>query len=156
NVAQGNDPLFVPRGSVLQQRLRQLELDNVLRDPSDRISGVDMLTLALGNRLYVAAPPGEKGLTEPPRLFADATLSASWDFANSNGRDLFFDGIMYATEHWRTRVEGGWDFEHAQLSEALIEFAYADDVGNDLGIAYRKVRDVPAFFEDYKIESERF
>jgi lipopolysaccharide assembly outer membrane protein LptD (OstA) len=156
DTSQNGNPLLVPRGAVLQERIRQLELYNVLRDPSDRIDSTDAVTLALGNRLFVPAPPGEKGVLEPPRLFADATLSASWDFADSDFRNVFLDGVLFPARYWRTRFNTGWDLDQSDISEALFEFAYTDEVGNDLGIGYRKVRNVPDFFDKFLIEDERF
>jgi lipopolysaccharide assembly outer membrane protein LptD (OstA) len=154
--SQDDNPLFVPRSSVLQERLRQLELGNVLRDPSDRIEETNALTLALGNRLFVPAPPSPDGVLEPPRLFADLTFSAAWDFSDPDLRNLFLDGVLFPARSFRTRFNTGWDLEESDVSEALFEFAYADEVGNDLGVAYRKVEDVPAFFEDFPVEDDRF
>jgi lipopolysaccharide assembly outer membrane protein LptD (OstA) len=154
--SQDEHPLFVPRSSVLQERLRQLELGNVLRDPADRIEETNALTLALGNRLFVPTPPGEDGVLEPPRLFADVTLSGSWDFSDSDLRNLYVDGVVFPARSFRTRFNTGWDIEDSDVTEALFEFAYADEVGNDLGIAYRKVENVPDFFEGFSIEDDRF
>jgi lipopolysaccharide assembly outer membrane protein LptD (OstA) len=156
NTHQDDNPLLVPRGAVLQERIRQLELYNVLRDPSDRIEDTNAVTLALGNRLFVATPPGEKGVLEPPRLFADATLSGSWDFADSDFRNVYLDGVLFPARQWRTRFNTGWDLDESDISEVLFEFAYTDEVGNDLGIGYRKVRNVPDFFDNFLIENERF
>jgi lipopolysaccharide assembly outer membrane protein LptD (OstA) len=153
---QDENPLFVPRSAVLQERLRQLELGNVLRDPADRIEETNALTLAVGNRLFVPTPPGEETVLEPPRLFADVTLSAAWDFSDEDLRNVYLDGVLFPTRQFRTRFNTGWDLEESDISEALFEFAYADEVGNDVGIAYRKVEDVPEFFEDWSIEDDRF
>jgi hypothetical protein len=156
DVSQGGNPLLVPRGAVLQERVRQLELGNVLRDPSDRIEETNAVTLALGNRLFVPTPRGEAGILEPPRLFADVTLSGSWDFSDSDLRNLFLDGVLFPTRHWRTRFNTGYDIEESDISEVLFEFAYSDEVGNDVGVGYRKVEDLPRFFEGFAFEDERF
>jgi lipopolysaccharide assembly outer membrane protein LptD (OstA) len=156
DVSQDGNPLLVPRGAVLQERIRQLELGNVLRDPSDRIEETNAVTLAFGNRLFVPTPPGEKGILEPPRLFADVTLSGSWDFADDDLRNVFLDGVMFPARQWRTRFNTGWDLEESDITEVLFEFAYSDERGNDLGIGYRKVEDVPDFFEGFDFEDERF
>ncbi len=156
DASQDDNPLLVPRGAVLQERIRQLELSNVLRDPSDRIEETNAVTLAFGNRLFVPAPSGKEGRLEPPRLFADVTLSSSWDFADEDFRNVFLDGVMFPARQWRTRFDTGWDLDETEISEALFEFAYSSEVGNDLGIAYRKVRNVPVFFDNFSIEDERF
>jgi lipopolysaccharide assembly outer membrane protein LptD (OstA) len=156
DVSQDENPLLVPRGAVLQERIRQLELTNVLRDPSDRIEETNAVTFALGNRLFVPAPPGKGGVLEPPRLFADVTLSASWDFASEDFRNVFVDGVMFPAERWRTRFNTGWDLDRSEISEALFEFGYSDEVGNDLGLGYRKVENVPPFFDDFTRDDDRF
>jgi lipopolysaccharide assembly outer membrane protein LptD (OstA) len=156
DVSQGDNPLLVPRGAVLQERIRQLELGNVLRDPSDRIEETNAVTLALGNRLFVPTPPGEEGILEPPRLFADVTLSGSWDFADDDFRNVYVDGVLFPARQWRTRFNTGWDLEESEVSEVLFEFGYSDERGNDLGVAYRKVQDVPEFFEGFELEDDRF
>jgi lipopolysaccharide assembly outer membrane protein LptD (OstA) len=156
DASQDTNPLLVPRSSVLQERLRQLELGNVLRDPADRIAETNSVTLALGNRVFVPAPPREDGLLEPPRLFADVTLSASWDFSGEDFRNLYVDGVLFPTRNFRTRFNTGWDLEASDVTEALFEFAYADEIGNDVGIGYRKVENIPAFFEAFTIERDRF
>jgi lipopolysaccharide assembly outer membrane protein LptD (OstA) len=156
DVSQDDNPLFVPRGEVLQERIRQLELGNVLRDPSDRIDETNAVTVALGNRVFVPTPPGEDGVLEPPRIFLDTTLSGSWDFANDDLRNLYVDGVLFPAEQWRVRFNTGWDLDESEISEVLFEFAYSDERGHDLGVAYRKVEDVPGFFDNFTIEDERF
>jgi hypothetical protein len=156
DVSQSRNPLFVPQAAVLQERIRQLELTNVLRDPSDRLSDTNAVTLAFGNRLFVPAPPREDGVLEPPRLFADATLSASWDFSDEDFRNVFVDGVLLPARQWRTRFNTGVDLDETEISEALFEFGYSDEVGNDLGLGYRKVENVPEFFEDFLFDDERF
>jgi lipopolysaccharide assembly outer membrane protein LptD (OstA) len=156
DASQDTNPLFVPRSSVLQERLRQLELGNVLRDPSDRIAETNAVTFALGNRMFVPAPLREDGLLEPPRLFADVTFSASWDFSGEDFRNLYLDGVLFPTRNFRTRFNTGWDLEASDVTEALFEFAYSDEIGNDVGIGYRKVENVPAFFEGWSAEGDRF
>jgi lipopolysaccharide assembly outer membrane protein LptD (OstA) len=156
DVSQDGNPLLVPRTAVLQERIRQLELGNVLRDPSDRIAETNAVTLAFGNRLFVPTPPGEKGILEPPRLFADVTLSGSWDFADEDLRNVFVDGVLFPARQLRTRFNTGWDLEESEISEVLFEFGYSDERGNDLGLAYRKVQDVPEFFEGFDLEDDRF
>jgi lipopolysaccharide assembly outer membrane protein LptD (OstA) len=156
DVSQDDNPLLVPRGAVLQERIRQLELGNVLRDPSDRIAETNAVTLAFGNRLFVPTPPGEEGVLEPPRLFADVTLSGSWDFADEAFRNVYLDGVLFPARQWITRFNTGWDLDESDVSEVLFEFGYSDERGNDLGIAYRKVQDVPEFFEGFELEDDRF
>jgi len=63
NVGASDDtnPLFIPRPLVTQQRLRQFEIDNVLRDPADRIDDFNGFQLGVSNRFYTIEPEPEPG-----------------------------------------------------------------------------------------------
>ena len=156
NVDQADHPLLVPRPRVLQERIRQLEPTAVVRDPADRIGSVNAVTLALGQRVYVARGPGEDGAERAPRLWADVTLSAHWDFSDDTIRNVFVDGSLYPGTHWRTRFNVGWDLDESEIGEALLELGYHDGEGNDLRLGYRLVKQVPQFFEAFRYDDERF
>jgi lipopolysaccharide assembly outer membrane protein LptD (OstA) len=151
--SQRENPLLVPRARILQERVRQLDPTSVVRDPSDRIESVNAVTLALGQRFYTI--PGA-GSERAPRLFADATFSAQYDFANDRIRNIFLDGTAYPTDHWRTRLIVGWDLDTSKLSETLLEAGYRDPRGNDFFFSYRSIDDIPRFFESFRFDDERF
>jgi hypothetical protein len=52
HVSGRNDPVFVPASAQPQYRLRQLERENVLLDPSDRVNSRNTITLGVANRFY--------------------------------------------------------------------------------------------------------
>ncbi len=87
NASQDDNPLFVPAAAQPQERIRQFELFNLTRNPSDRIDSVNAITAGLGNRFYV---PGEEG--EPPQLFADVSLSTQYDFASDDNSQVLRGG----------------------------------------------------------------
>ena len=149
---QSDNPLFVPRSEILQARLRALEPTSLTRDPADRINGLKALHFSLGNRLYVAAD--EEGA--PPRLLADATVTAWWDFAGDTVRNIFLDGAVFPAKNWRSRFDLGFDIDETQLDESLIELGYADERGNDVSFGYRFVRDLPKFYEGFRYDHSRF
>ena len=157
DVSQDDNPLLVPRGSVLQERIRQLELGNVLRDPSDRIEETNAVTLAFGNRLFVPTPPGEKGILEPPRLFADVTLSGVLGLRRLRpaqpvpGRR----GVPDAHSGARASTPAGTSTS-PRSPRCCSSSATPTSTATTSASRYRKVRDVPAFFDNFSIEDERF
>jgi lipopolysaccharide assembly outer membrane protein LptD (OstA) len=148
---QSGNPLYVPRAAVEQQRLRELDLENVTRDPSDRIPEFNGLTVALANRFWGAL--GENGT---PRFLADATLSAQYDFAEGEVGLIVLDGHAFPTPLTTARVNFGFDPESAEIDEGLFEVAKAFLAGHRVGMRYRYLRDIPRFYEDFPYAKERF
>ena len=156
--SQDDNPLLVPRGSVLQERIRQLELDNVTArpvGPHRRGERRHARRSATGSTCHAAR---REGILEPPRLFADVDAVGLLGLRGLRRcAALFVDGELFPTRRWRTRFNTGWDFDQSEISEALFEFGYADERGNDLGVGVPEgARTCPLFFEDFSIEDERF
>ena len=145
STSQGDNPLFVPRPGVAQQRIRQFELWNVTRNPSDRIESVNAVTAGLGNRFYV---PGEEG--GPPKLFADLAFSTQHDFGNTDLSSFYVEGSVYPIENLAVRFNLGFDLDDTQWSEGLLEARYSTEEGHDLGFSYRYLREIPRFFESFR------
>ncbi|HEY8123048.1 MAG TPA: LPS assembly protein LptD [Myxococcota bacterium] len=149
---QRDNPLFVPRSEILQARLRALEPISITRDPADRIEAVEALHFSLGNRLYARGAEEDA----PPRLLADATLTAWWDFAGDSVRNIFLDGAVFPARNWSSRFDLGLDLDETRVDEALLELGYADESGNDVSFGYRFLRDLPKFFEGFDYDKNRF
>jgi hypothetical protein len=149
---QSENPLFIPRSEILQARLRALDPISITRDPADRIAEVEALHFSLGNRLYTRG--AEEGA--PPRLVADATLTAWWDFAGDAVRNIFLDGAVFPALKWRSRFDLGFDIDEARIDESLFELGYADERGNDVSFGYRFLRDLPKFFEGFSYDRSRY
>lgn len=149
---ESDNPLFIPRSEILQARLRALDPISITRDPADRIDEVEALHVSLGNRLYTRG--AEEGA--PPRLVADATLTAWWDFAGDAVRNIFLDGAVFPALKWRSRFDLGFDIDESRIDEALFELGYADERGNDVSAGYRFVRDLPKFFEGFRYDQSRY
>jgi lipopolysaccharide assembly outer membrane protein LptD (OstA) len=150
STTQRDNPLFVPEARVAQERIRQLELLNVTRDPGDRLDSVHALTLALGNRLYRRAADG------PSRLFADLTLSGQYALDDDELDSVFVDGIVYPHPEWRGRIGFGYDLDDSHVREGLAQIGWRADAGHDLVLRYRYLGDVPRVFEDFQFDHERF
>lgn len=147
---QEDHPLFVPSPLVPQTRIRQLDLFNVTRDPSDRIASADAITLAFANRIY-----GRAGAVS--RLFADFVVSSQYEFHADEGvAPIYLDATLFPARTWRSHLIFGYDFEESRISEGLVSVGWFHPDGHDLDVRYRYLRDIPRFFEDFRSAGERF
>jgi lipopolysaccharide export system protein LptA len=150
-VSGSDEQLFVPTARVAQRRLRELTLENVTRDPADRIEDFDGMTFGFSNRLW-----GTFGKEDAPRMIADASMIGQYDFEGNDLGLIVVDGRAYPFERTTTRVSFGFDPEDAHLEETLFEVAQAFTAGHRIGVRYRYLRNVPAFYEDFPYAKERF
>jgi lipopolysaccharide assembly outer membrane protein LptD (OstA) len=152
DVSQSSNPLYVPATAVPQQRLRELDLDNVTRDTADRIDEFNGLSLAFGNRVY--RRPGETG--GAARLLADFTLSGLYDFADGEFGAVYLDGRAYPFGGATARFNVGFDPSETHVTEGLAALAWQDRRGDRFTFGYRFLRDVPRFFEAFPRRNDRF
>jgi hypothetical protein len=171
------NPLFVPQPFVNQTRVRQLDLDNVLRDYSDRIPTVHGFVIGVSQRFYTAeVEPSDEELTpgaeDAParrreeeawvasRLVGDITTSFEYRTSDLTLGWFVVDSSLYPTASTRLNFDLGWDLEAFEMAEAKIEASYNTLAGHSFGIRYRYLRDIPRFFEDFRrrsnIADERF
>jgi lipopolysaccharide assembly outer membrane protein LptD (OstA) len=148
---QGSNPLFVPRTAVPQRRVRQFELDNVVRDPADRIHRFNGITLGLGNRIYDTLSGGGA-----PRLLADVNLSGQYDFSEGEFGNLVIEGRSYPWRGLAPRFSFGFDPEAGAVDEALAELGWSFAGGHGVAFRYRYLRSIPQFFEDFPAHEGRF
>ena len=146
---QSKNPLFVPQGGVVQTRLRTLSLENVTRDPSDRIASSNQIVLGLGQRFFSA-----RTAREAPRLRADLVTAIDWDFADSEGLgSLIAEGRVFPIGPVAGRVRAAFDPEAVAFEEGGVELAVAFAGENSfirrasLTGGYRYLRRPPRFFE---------
>ena len=146
--SQRSNPLFIPRSSVEQTRLRTLTLENVTRNPGDRIDDVNQLVLGLGQRFYVREAVGGT------RLRADVTTAIDWDFAEGGLGDVIMEARLFSFGPFGARLRGVFDPEAAAVSEGEAELNVSQGFENPvvrqitLGTNYRYLRRVPEFFEN--------
>jgi lipopolysaccharide assembly outer membrane protein LptD (OstA) len=146
---QSGDPFFVPNTAIPQERLREFDLDNVVRDPADRIARFNGLTVGLVNRLYSAPGPGVGS-----RLLADVELVAGYAFPKSEFASIFLDARTFPMRDITTRFSIGFDPERTSLDEALAEGLWTFDKGF-LSLGYRYLRDIPNVYENF-LAADRF
>jgi hypothetical protein len=144
---QRSNPLFVPRASVEQVRVRTLSLENVTRNPSDRTESANKFVLGLGQRFFTARRRG------PARLRADLLTAVDWDFENGDLGNLIAEGRIFGLGPFRSRVRAAFDPESVTFGEGEVELNAARRFEDafvrrlELGFRYRYLRQVPNFQE---------
>lgn len=145
---QRKNPLFVPLGTVPQSRLRVLSLENVTRNPSDRIDNANQVVLGLNQNFYQRARAG--GST---RLQASLLTAIDWNFAEQGLGDISLEARIFRMGPFNSRVSGAFDPEAAAVDEGLAELHFYKRVSNPwiravrLSTQYRYRRRVPVFLD---------
>ena len=142
--SQDDNPLFVPETALPQQRMRSLDLDNVTRDPADRIERANRATFGVTNRFHGRPPEGG-----PARLLADFTLLGLYEFEKQEFGDVILDGRAYPFPKTDARYNLAFNPEKEQIDEALAEVSWAHKQGHRIQLGYRYLRDVPDVFERF-------
>ncbi len=144
-------PIFIPESGPQQERLRELDLDNVTLDPADRLPSTQVLAGGFGNRVY------GKGIGEgPPRLLADMTVLGQYDFADDRAGELVLDGTAYPGGNIYTRIIMGYQMEEQRFDEAFVQASWSSPRGDDLSLSYRFLDQIPLFYESFRYDEERF
>jgi len=146
---QRDNPLFVPRGGVEQSRLRTLSLENVTRNPSDRIESANQMVLAIGQRWFK-----RDGHAGTPRLIADVVTAIDWDASESEGiGNLTLDAGLVPRGPLSGRLRGSFNPESRAFREGEaqlgLDLPFEDGWLNRLGLVgrYRYLRRLPEFLE---------
>jgi len=116
---QDENPLFVPRAVVAQSRLRSLSLENLTRDPSDRIRRANRIVLGLGQRLYTR---GSSRAAFSMNL--DLVTAIDWDFVEESLGGIHVDARMMGAGPLGARLVGTIDPEAGALDEAGVELSF--------------------------------
>ncbi|MFP6656285.1 MAG: LPS assembly protein LptD, partial [Myxococcota bacterium] len=146
---QKQNPLLVPRGSVGQSRLRALSLENVTRDPADRIEEVNQLVLSLGQRFYVR--PRARAAS---RLRAELLTAVDFDFAGNGGLGkLYLEGRLFPGSRISSRIRSAFNPQTGAVDEGEIGFRWRVPGVEPLvrrltiGTKYRYRHELPRFAE---------
>ena len=144
---QGSTPNFVPRPSVPQLRFRALSLENITRDPSDRLKNQNRLVLGLGQRFYDRR---SRGVT---RLRAELDTAIDWDFQEKSLGQIFAEGRLFYVGPANARLAGAFDPEAAEFKEGEVELNLRHRFRGGIvraittGAAYRYQQRIPTFLE---------
>jgi len=147
---QDENPLFVPATAVPQQRIRQLDLRNVMIDDADRVRKFNGFTYGVSNRFY------KRTDDEGARLIGDIYLSNAIDVEEGEFGPIYLGGSVYLFDGARIWSNIGFDPEAVAVSEATAQILYKHERGHKLALRYRYLRKTPKFFEDFRNSSERF
>jgi lipopolysaccharide assembly outer membrane protein LptD (OstA) len=143
---QNGNPLFLPPTAVPQERLRLLELDNVLLDPSDRLHATEEVVVGVTNR-WLRPSDGS--------LLADLILTSGYDFAGNAWAPAVLQGQVHLPLGLFGRFHAVADLSRTVFSDGLVDFGWSSRQGHSLGIRYRYVRDIPQVFENF-LRNDRF
>jgi lipopolysaccharide assembly outer membrane protein LptD (OstA) len=117
---QASVPVYVPASTVAQERLRQLEPESYVRDPSDRIPDGNRLAVGFDNAF--ALRDGRGGV-DPLR--AEMWISYQHDFDQSGAGRMITGGRA----SWRGRLDGeaslSWDAGGGSIDEGLVGLRWA-------------------------------
>ncbi len=165
-------PLFVPQAAVRPRRIIAGDLRTLLREPTDRLEDERVLTASVGNRLYTRS-----GAADTSRLLGELRLAASYDFVRDDADTedqeqkslsyLFVDSAVHPWRNLLLQGQLGYDPEESDVEEALAAVSWRGDTDHRLApndverrhevrLAYRYLRDLPPFFEDFRRSDEVF
>jgi hypothetical protein len=145
--SEPNDtPLLVPPSAVPQERLRQIALDNLILDPSDRLEELSTLVFGVGNRFL--DPLGI--------LLAELDFSTEYRMEGQQWGPAVMQGEARLPRGWWLRFHAAYDLDDAEFSDGLADVGWSHPRGHAAGVRYRYIRDIPRFFEAFVSDDDRF
>lgn len=142
-----DNPLLVPTTAVPQDRLRQLAVDNLILDPSDRLSDLNSLVFGVGQRFLRGGAGG---------LVAELDVSGEYRFEGTEFGPAVVQGRAQLPYGFWTRGHMSVDVEEAEFADGLADVAWSHAFGHMAGLRYRYLRDIPRFFEAFVSSDDRF
>ncbi len=145
---QRGNPIFVPGATVAQSRLRTLSLENVTRNPSDRIGATNQVVLAVDQRFFRRHRQGAAA-----RLQANLLTAVDWDFAEEGLGNLSLEARFFQMGPINGRLFGAFDPEVGAVDEGFVELNFVEHLSRSwvrqirLSARYRYRRRVPQFLE---------
>jgi lipopolysaccharide assembly outer membrane protein LptD (OstA) len=143
----GNNPLLIPSTAVPQDRLRQLAVDNLILDPSDRLSDLNSLVFGVGQRFL----RGRIG-----RLVAELDVSSEYRFERQQFGPAVVQANARLPKGWWLRGHASLDVEEAEFADGLATVGWSHPYGHLAGLRYRYLRNIPRFFEAFAADDDRF
>lgn len=146
---QNGNPLFTPPTAVPQDRLRELDVDNVILDPSDRIKEADNAVFGIQNRLF---------RLDDSSLFGDIVVSAEYRAAQRDWGPAILQGTTQLPAGLALRFQSVYEVDKKQFSDGLAEIWWSHPFGHSFSIAYRYLAqdEIPKLFEDFAFKDERY
>ena len=113
--SQAGDPIFVPASLVAQRRLRQLDPENRVLDPSDRIPDANVLAVGVKNRF-------RWGVGSGPRLrgvFSELRVGFEHDFDEEGVGQILVDGQNYYRNWVNLDYSMAWGLGGTEYDEVI-------------------------------------
>lgn len=147
DTGQKDNPLFIPRTAVPQLRLRHLELENLIRDPADRIGETNSIFAGVSNRFL--HPKSHS-------LLAEVTASTEYRFADKEVGPVVVQGRATPGAGVQTRFHVVFEPDKTRFSDGLMHLSFASRSGHSIALRYRYVRQIPQVFENFVFDGDRF
>lgn len=160
---QRDNPLFIPDTALPQERIRLLDLDNVIRDRADRVERFHGFTVGfrntfLGRALSSSVDPETGEITytsDQSRLLADVTVGFGYEIAGSSLGNFVVDGRWWPWTGWTSDFHVNYDVGDNDFDEGLLRLGYWSEHGHNLSVQYRFINEIPDFFEAFRSDQDR-
>ena len=118
---------------------------------ADRIDGFNGISYGVGNRIYSRS--FEDG---GANLIADFYVSNQFNAEDGKFGSIFLNARAYPWERLHVWGSLGIDPHGGNISEGIFQLGFRAPSGHAIRVAYRYLREIPRFFEDFKKSSDRF
>jgi len=147
NAGQNGNPLFVPPTAVPQDRLRELDVDNVTLDPGDRIQEANNVVFGVQNRLF---------RLDDSSLLAEVLVSAEYRAAQHEWGPAVLQGSTQLPAGLNLRFQSVYQVDKNEFTDGLAELGWQHPFGHAFSVGYRYLTDIPKLFEDFAFKDERY
>ena len=147
SAGQKGNPLFVPETAVPQDRLRELEVDNVTLDPSDRIHDANTVVMGVSNRFF---------RLEDSSLLGELELSGEYRAADRQWGPAVLQGSAQLPAGLRMRFQGVYEVDQTKFTDGLVDFGWQHPYGHGFSLGYRYLTEIPHIFEAFTFKDERY
>jgi len=147
SAGQNGNPLFVPTTARPQDRLRELDVANVMLDPSDRIRDADSVVFGVENRFF---------RSEDSSLLGELLVSSEYEAASSRWGPAVLQGAAQLPAGLRLRFQGVYEPDQTRFTDGLADFGWSHPFGHSLSLGYRYLRNIPEVFEAFTFKDERY
>lgn len=141
-----DNPFLVPHTAVPQERLRQLAIDTMLLDPSDRLEDMNSLVFGVRQRFL----RGRAGA-----LVGEFDLSSEYRFEGQEFGPAVLQGRAQLPYGLWTRGHLSVDVEEAEFADGIADVGWSHGYGHMAGVRYRYLRDIPRLFEAFVVRTDR-
>jgi len=147
NAGQNGNPLFVPPTAVPQDRLREIDVDNVTLDTGDRIQEANNVVFGVRNRLFKL---------DDSSLLGEVLVSAEYRAAQHDWGPAVLQGTTQLPAGLSLRFQSVYQVNKNEFTDGLAELGWQHPFGHAFSIGYRYLTDIPKLFEDFAFKDDRY